>query len=254
MHKYQFRVKNNNHTIKRICAIHPLSSWKDGFTRCYWGFKLKQDCTKLQQKGGEKYMSKFLPDGYKTPEVPSNYMDLEVGLNAFRILSSAIVGYEWWVDSGEGHSKPKRVRTADEVPTEVQNETDTQAKARHFWAFTVYNYTTKTIQVLELKQQTIMRVIEAFVNNVKWGDPKKYDIIIEKVKTGPRDRDVEYNVIPEPPTQLDVGIVELAKNIPVNLQALYTGEDPFADTDAEKPSSEKTNGHFTASRHARVHS
>ena len=165
-------------------------------------------------------MNDFLPQGYKTPEIPSNYMDLEVGQNAFRILSSAIVGYEWWVDAGEGRSKPKRVRTADEVPTVVKNATDNQAKARHFWAFTVYNYNTQTIQVLELKQQTIMRAIEAFVNNAKWGDPKKYDIIIEKVKTGAKDWDVEYNVIPEPPTQLDAGIMELAKNIPVNLVAL----------------------------------
>jgi len=199
-------------------------------------------------------MNDFLPQGYKTPEVPSNYMDLEVGQNAFRILSSAIVGYEWWVDTGEGRSKPKRVRTADEVPTEVKNATDIQAKARHFWAFTVYNYNTKTIQVLELTQQTIMRAIEAFVDNAKWGDPKKYDIIIEKVKTGSRDRDVEYNVIPEPPTQLDAGIVELAKNIPVNLKVLYKGEDPFADTDEENLSKDKANGHLSASRNARVHS
>jgi len=99
-----------------------------------------------------------------------------------------------------------------------------------------------------------MRAIEAFVNNAKWGDPKKYDIIIEKVKTGARDRDVEYNVIPEPPTQLDAGIVELAKNIPINLKALYEGDDPFAVTDEENPSKDKTNGHLIAPRNARAHS
>ena len=187
-------------------------------------------------------MTDFLPEGYKTPEIPSNYMDLEVGKNAFRILSSAIVGYEWWVDAGEGRRKPKRVRTADEVPTAVKNATDDQDKAKHFWAFTVYNYKTKSIQVLELKQQTIMRAIEAFVKNTKWGDPKKYDIIIEKVKTGAKDWDVEYNVIPEPPTPLDAGIAELAKQIPVDLNALYKGEDPFAVTDEDKTPKTKTNG------------
>ena len=105
--------------------------------------------------------------------------------------------------------------------------------------------------MLELKQQTIMRAIEALVNNAKWGDPKKYDIIIEKVKTGAKDWDVEYNVIPEPPTPLDVGIVELAKYIHVNLNALYKGEDPFAVTDEEKVSKDKMNGQLTASRNAR---
>ena len=199
-------------------------------------------------------MTDFLPEGYKTPEIQSNYMEFEEGQNAIRILSSAIVGYKWWVDVEEGGRKPIRVRTADEVPTDVKNATNREDKAKHFWAFTVFNYKTKSIQILELKQQTIMRAIEAFVKNAKWGDPKKYDIIIEKVKTGAKDWDVEYNVIPEPPTPLDAGIVELAKQIPVDLNALYKGEDPFAVTDEEKTPKAKTNGQLTASRSARAHS
>ena len=126
-----------------------------------------------------------------------------------------------------------RVKTAEEVPEEVRNATDNQAKAKHFWAFTVFNYKTKSVQVLELKQQTIMRAIESFVKNPKWGDPRKYDLIIEKVKKGSRDWDVEYNVVPEPPTPLDPGIAELAKSVPVHLEALYKGEDPFAVTNEE---------------------
>jgi hypothetical protein len=118
----------------------------------------------------------------------------------------------------------------------------------------VYNYKTKTIQVLELKQQTIMRAIEALVNNAKWGDPKKYDIIIEKVKTGAKDWDVEYNTIPEPPTPLEAGIAELARQIPVDLNALYKGEDPFAVTDEDKAPTAKTSGQLTASRNAHAHS
>jgi hypothetical protein len=37
-------------------------------------------------------MNDFLPKGYQTPEVPSNFMTLEDGVNSFRVLSSAIVG------------------------------------------------------------------------------------------------------------------------------------------------------------------
>ena len=55
-------------------------------------------------------MNDFLPDGYETPVIPSNYMELEERKNAFRILSSAIVGYEWWVDAEEGSRKPIRVK------------------------------------------------------------------------------------------------------------------------------------------------
>src|SRR5215471_16966136 len=178
-------------------------------------------------------MTDFLPNGYQTPEVQSNYMTLEDGVNNFRVLSSAIVGYEWWTEE-EGARFPRRVKTFEEIPAEVKNAADKRAQARHFWAFTVYNYKTKTIQILELKQQTVMRAIEAFVKNPKWGNPKHYDLIIDRVKTGNRDRDVEYNVVPEPPSTLDEGILELAKSVPVNLEALYSGQDPFASADEDE--------------------
>ena len=63
-----------------------------------------------------------------------------------------------------------------------------------------------------------MKAIEAFVKNPKWGNPKLYDLVIEKVKTGSKDWDVEYHVVPEPPTPLDPGIAELAKMVPVRLR------------------------------------
>jgi hypothetical protein len=173
-------------------------------------------------------MNDFLLAGYETPEIPSHYMEFEEGVNSFRILSNAIVGFEWWVANGKEGRKPVRIRTAEEVPDEVRSTLDDRRRARHFWAFTVYNYTAKAVQVLVLKQQTIMRAIEAFGKSPKWGDPRGYDLIIEKTRTGSQARDVEYSVIPEPPTRLDSGIAELAKNVSVDLEALYAGEDPFA--------------------------
>jgi len=38
---------------QKICANHPLSVWKEGYSRCYWGFKLQQSCEQLIEKGGE---------------------------------------------------------------------------------------------------------------------------------------------------------------------------------------------------------
>ena len=142
-------------------------------------------------------MTDFLPKDYTAPEVQSNYMTLEEGVNSFRVLSPAIVGYEWWVEQGAEGRRPVRVRTLDEIPDEVREATDSRQRAKHFWAFTVYNYKSQTIQILELKQKTVMRAIEAFVKNPKWGDPQGYDLQIEKVRTGSQERDVEYNVIPE---------------------------------------------------------
>jgi hypothetical protein len=54
VNKHQLRVKKYDQANIRICAIHPVSPWKDGYKRCYWEFKLKQDCKQLQQKGGDK--------------------------------------------------------------------------------------------------------------------------------------------------------------------------------------------------------
>jgi hypothetical protein len=202
-------------------------------------------------------MNDFLPKGYAIPESEQRFMELAEGINTFRILSRAIVGYEWWEDTGDGGRVPRRVRTLEEVPTEVLNTSQSRDKAKHFWAFVVYNYQTKTVQVLELKQQTIIRALDAFLKNPKWGNPQGYDLTIEKVKTGSKDWDVEYSVIPEPPSPVDAGIAEFAKSIPVRLDAMYAGEDPFAVTDQEEedPRSDE-NGHRerTAYRRQRVYS
>ncbi len=201
-------------------------------------------------------MNDFLPKGYETPESQQNYMELEEGQNTFRILSPAIVGYKWFEDAGDGGSVPRRVRTEEEVPAEVRNAVNDRDRAKHFWAFTVYNYATQSIQVLKLKQKSIQRAIEAYTKNPKWGNPMGYDLTIEKVKTGSRERDVKYHVIPEPPTPLDEGIAELAKHIPVRLEALYKGEDPFAVTDEDENAVHGENGHRgrPALRRMRVYS
>jgi hypothetical protein len=172
-------------------------------------------------------MNDFLPKGYTAPETQSHFMEFEEGQNYFRALTPAIVGFEWWVENEEG-VKPVRVRTFAEVPEEFQSSGDDGQQARHFWAFAVYNYQAKAIQVLVLRQQTIMRAIEAFSKSPKWGSPLNYDLVVEKTKTGRGVRDVEYNVIPEPPTPLDPAIAELAGQVPVRLEALFEGQDPFA--------------------------
>jgi hypothetical protein len=201
-------------------------------------------------------MTNFLPKDYTAPEVQSNYMTLEEGVNSFRVLSPAIVGYEWWVEKESEGRRPVRVRTLDEIPDEVREATDSRQKAKHFWAFSVYNYATQTIQVLEIKQKTVMRAIEALLKNPKWGDPQGYDLQIEKVRTGSQERDVEYNVIPEPPSTLDEGIVELAKSVPVRLEALYEGGDPFAEPAEDEAQAKRPthNGHRATSRRARIYS
>lgn len=164
----------------------------------------------------------FLPTDYKIPKAPSGYMKFEEGLNTIRILSSAIVGYEYWTKD----KKPVRSKTMwEDIPTDIKVEDDGTVKIKPFWAFVVWNYEAKKVQILEITQNTIMKGIKSLVDNPKWGDPKKYDIAITRIE----ENITSYNVQGEPPIEEPTEeIMKAYKAKPINLNALYSGEDPFA--------------------------
>ena len=157
----------------------------------------------------------FLPENYKSPE--GNYMKLQDGENTFRVLSSAIVGWEYW----NRDNKPVRSeKDFVQTPADIRMEDGKPSSIKHFWAFLVYNHRAEKQQILEITQSSIQNAIRALVQNPKWGDPKKYDITITRSGSG---FDTEYTVMPNPHTELEI------KPINVNLNALYTGGDPFAN-------------------------
>lgn len=166
----------------------------------------------------------FLKKGYKLPEQESSYMRLEEGDNTFRVLSSAITGWEWWVEV-EGKRKPMRVKSQKEVPVE-------HAEAKHFWSFVVFNRNKEQVQILELTQRTIMTAIERLVANEKWGDPKEYDI---NVSRSGKELDTSYTTMPEPKEELDEGVVQMYKDMDIKLEALFEGKDPFKDDVSDVP-------------------
>lgn len=166
----------------------------------------------------------FLPKKYTLPEQESNYCRLEEGDNIFRVLSSAITGWEWWIDDPEnkGKRKPMRVKDQADVPADFGQDT------KHFWAFIVYNRNKEQVQILELTQRTIMTAIERLVANEKWGDPKEYDLNVSR--TG-KELDTSYTTMPEPKEELDPGVVRMYKDMNINLSALFEGKDPFKSED-----------------------
>jgi len=48
-----FKQIIENKEKRRICANHPVSVRKEGYKRCYWGFKLQQSCQPLEQEKEE---------------------------------------------------------------------------------------------------------------------------------------------------------------------------------------------------------
>lgn len=177
----------------------------------------------------------FLPDGYKEPTA-SNYMRLVDGDNTFRVLSSPIMGWEYWKvvvgDDGKEVRKPVRKKQGEDLP---QNELEINAEGdlvmpKFFWALVVYNFGDQKIQILEITQKGIRQAIEALARNKKWGNPRDYNILITRTGTG---FDTEYMVNPEPKEPIDPEIVKKYEAMKINLEALYStpeypyGGDPF---------------------------
>ena len=167
-------------------------------------------------------MSNFFPsDDYKLP-VTSNYMKFQEGENNFRVLSSAITGWEYWNVEG----KPIRSKEEFEyLPEGIKREKDGSFRVNHFWAFVVYNYNAKKIQILELTHKGIMGDVQNLVNSPKQGEPKEYDITFNRKGTG--FSDTEYSVMPNPRSEIDSEIVMKYETLGIKLEALYDGEDPF---------------------------
>ncbi|WP_395019784.1 hypothetical protein [Dongia sp.] len=160
----------------------------------------------------------FLPNDYKIP-TSSNYLKLTEGEHTFRVLSSAITGYEYFnVDNKPVRSKEQ----FEDVPTDMKKG----GRINPFWAFVVWNYDEGRIQILELTQKSIMFPIKALTENAKWGNPKNYDITITRKGTGLQD--TEYSVMPNPHTELAPEIADAYANKVIVLENLYRGEDPFA--------------------------
>lgn len=154
----------------------------------------------------------FLPENYSAPVSEGNYYKFKKGENRFRIMSPAIVGYEYW----NTDNKPVRSQEPwDSKPMDMKPE----SVVKYFMAFVVWNYEANKAQILEITQKTVREAVEALAMNKKWGDPSKYDIVVEAKGDG---MEREYTVMPEPHS--DAPKADISG---INLKALFVGEDPF---------------------------
>ncbi len=167
----------------------------------------------------------FLPKDYVQPKEEGSYYKFKKGENRFRILSEAVLGYEYWTRD----NKPVRsVEQWSEAPENAKVDPETGRYQKHFWAFVVYNYEAKKAQIMEITQSTIMSGIEALTLNKKWGDPTGYDIAVNATGDG---LEREYTVIAEPHSE-----APQADTSKIDLQALFSGSDPFKAVSSNQPS------------------
>ena len=91
------------------------------------------------------------------------------------------------------------------------------SKIKHFWAFAVYNYQEKRIQILEVTQKGVMTTMKAYITDEAWGSPKGYDFVVTKSGKG---LDTEYAVITNPHTPVDADIQKEYEAKTIDLTAL----------------------------------
>jgi len=159
----------------------------------------------------------FLPKDYEPKATQSNYFRFEDGENSFRILSSAITGFEYF----NKENKPVRSKEEfEEAPTDIKQD----GKIKEFWAFVIWNYKLEKIQIMEITQKTIMSAILVLIDNPKWGDIKSFDLTI--IKKG-KNMETEYQVIPNPKSDIQDIAKAQYENSNINLESMYVGGNPF---------------------------
>lgn len=168
----------------------------------------------------------FLPEGTEIPKTEGNYTRFTDTETKFRVLDSAIVGFELWVDGKPLRRKQKSEFTGEQLAGADINKFNGMKKLpQYFWAFPVWNYNTEKVEILEVTQKSIMNGLNDFLSDPDYGeDPKEYDLII--VKDESTDK-VNYRVKAKPPKKMDQGMKEVYKEMGVKTEKLFTGENPF---------------------------
>ena len=164
-------------------------------------------------------MNDFLPQNYEQPQSGANYMKFQKGDNKFRVLSRPIVGWIDWKD---------KVPYRFDMKSKPEKPMVEGVSVKHFWAFLVWNYSEGAVQILEVTQSTIQKTIGDLSKDEDWGAPFEYDLKVIRKGEG---KETEYSITPSPKKVLSDEIKKAALDKPCNLDALYSGTDPWVITD-----------------------
>ena len=141
-----------------------------------------------------------------------------------RILSEAITGYNYWTADNKCHRSELRFES---TPNIRDGE-----KQKHFWAFKVWNYNTKQIEIWEITQSSIRDTLWSYWKDDEYGDLRNYPLKI--TRTG-KALETKYSVIAGQIKALDEAIAVESANTPVNLLALFDGANPFSTGESAAP-------------------
>jgi len=174
-------------------------------------------------------MTGFLPEGTAIPQKNDGYFKFELGDNKIRIVDNAVTGYELWVKGKPIKRKENKFSSEELANADINKFTGKIKTPEYFWAFPVYNYKLNKIQILQVKQVTIMRDMETYLGDEDYGtDPTKYDLVVNQYEG--ENKKVKYSTRAKPQKEIDPQIIQMYKDTPINLEALFTGENPFTSS------------------------
>jgi hypothetical protein len=167
--------------------------------------------------------NEFIPQGYEAPKSTGLFMKLEDGSNKFLPLAGTTMGYEYW----NKENKPVRSREAfKKTPEDIKlDDKNKPTKIKHFWAFPVWNYQAKQVQMLQLSQKSVMDGMLSYIQSEDWGNPiMNYSFTIDKKGTGLK---TVYTVIANPKKDIPAEIVTTweAEKDNFDLESMLFGSD-----------------------------
>lgn len=154
----------------------------------------------------------------------SNYLKITEDAQEFRILTSPIIGREYFRADGDKVTPVRQKEEFDWIPSDSKDG----SKPKEFRAFPIWNHTLGKVQIAEITQASIKKEILKYVQDAEnRGDPKKYDFRISRTGKG---KETRYTLTALPKSKFESEAdekwaFELAK--PINLEALFSGDDPF---------------------------
>jgi len=171
----------------------------------------------------------FFWEGYEIPSTQSKYSRIEKDKELrIRILSKPLIGWEYFQLQEDWKRKPVRSKLKFSVVEDpaINKFTWKPETPKEFWAFKVYNCTTKSIEIFQTTKNTIKEsIMNLFMDQDFW-EPQKYDLKITKKW---ELTETTYSVIPWPITPIAKEIKELESETFVDLEKLLTGMDPFTE-------------------------
>ena len=183
----------------------------------------------------------FIPENYQMATAGGgNYTKCLPGETRLRILSDAVIGYEYWNDD----NKPVRCKdNPGSKPAGMRQQAPNggEERVKEFWAFKVYDYATGSMGLWQVTQAQIKSAILSLYHDADYGHPKAYDLKINRTGSG---LDTKYTVVPAPLKAVSVEVKEAFAATPIDLSALFENRSPFeapaeAAAPAPKPAATK---------------